>query len=65
MNLCYGHAEGAVVKAGQIVEAGDHIGHAGFAVAWHCHFMVNMRKDALGLGDRDPRPVVDYSRGKK
>jgi murein DD-endopeptidase MepM/ murein hydrolase activator NlpD len=60
MNLCYGHAEGAVVKAGQTVEAGDHIGHAGFANAWHTHFMVNMRKDALGLGDRDPKPVVDY-----
>jgi murein DD-endopeptidase MepM/ murein hydrolase activator NlpD len=65
MNLCYGHAEGAVVKAGQTVEPGQRIGHAGFANAWHCHFMVNSRNDALGLGDRDPRPVVDFARGKK
>jgi hypothetical protein len=62
MNLCYGHAEHATVKTGQVVEAGDQIGHAGFANAWHVHFMVNMRKDVLGLGDRDPKPVVDFAR---
>jgi murein DD-endopeptidase MepM/ murein hydrolase activator NlpD len=61
MNLCYGHAEHATVKAGQVVEAGDRIGTAGFANAWHVHFMVNMRSDAKGLGDRDPKPVVDFA----
>jgi murein DD-endopeptidase MepM/ murein hydrolase activator NlpD len=62
MNLCYGHAEHATVKVGQTVEAGQMIGHAGFANAWHTHFMVNMRGDTKGVGDRDPKPVVDYAR---
>lgn len=61
LNFCYGHAEGAVVTAGQRVKAGDHLGHAGLAVAWHVHAMVNGRSDALGLGDRDPRPFIDYA----
>lgn len=61
-NFCYGHAEHATVRAGQVVKAGQVIGRAGFANAWHVHFMVNGRKDALGLGDRDPRPFVDYAR---
>lgn len=62
MNLCYGHAEHATVKAGQTVKAGDVIGKAGFANAWHTHFMVNMRADTKGVGDRDPKPVVDFAR---
>lgn len=62
MNLCYGHAEHATVKAGDVVEAGHVIGLAGFANAWHCHFMVNMRADTKGVGDRDPRPVIDFAR---
>lgn len=60
LDICYGHAEGAVVKVGQVVNAGDHIGHAGFANAWHVHLMLNTRSDTLGLGDRDPRPVYEY-----
>jgi murein DD-endopeptidase MepM/ murein hydrolase activator NlpD len=62
MNLCYGHAEHAKVKAGQEVHAGDVIGEAGFANAWHVHFMVNMRADTRGVGDRDPRPVLDSAK---
>lgn len=62
MNLCYGHAEHATVKVGQVMQPGDTIGNAGFANAWHVHFMVNMRTDAKGVGDRDPRPVIDYAR---
>lgn len=61
MNLCYGHGEHAKVRAGQTVEAGDVIGAAGFANAWHVHFMVNMRTDTKGVGDRDPRPVLDFA----
>jgi murein DD-endopeptidase MepM/ murein hydrolase activator NlpD len=59
-NICYGHAEHPAVHVGQHVQAGHRIGHAGFANAWHIHFMVNHRSDTKGVGDRDPRPVIDY-----
>jgi murein DD-endopeptidase MepM/ murein hydrolase activator NlpD len=62
MNLCYGHAEHPTVKAGELVKAGDRIGTAGLAVAWHVHFMVNDNADTRGVGDRDPRPYYDYAR---
>jgi murein DD-endopeptidase MepM/ murein hydrolase activator NlpD len=64
MHFCYGHAEGASVKQGETVEAGQRIGHAGFARAWHVHFMLNMNSPVngfyRGVGDRNPRPVLDY-----
>jgi murein DD-endopeptidase MepM/ murein hydrolase activator NlpD len=62
LNMCYGHAEHATVREGQHVDAGDVIGKAGLANAWHVHFMVNHRSDSKGVGDRDPRPFVDYAR---
>lgn len=62
LNICYGHAENAKVQVGQKVVAGQPLGTAGFANAWHVHLMVNGRQDVLGLGDRDPRPFVDYAR---
>lgn len=62
LNMCYGHAEAPVVKVGQKVTAGQRIGTAGFANAWHVHFMVNGRSDNRGYGDRDPKPFVDYAR---
>ncbi len=64
----YGHAEKATVKVGDKVRAGQVIGHAGFANAWHVHFMANdgRRRSSdgryLGVGDRDPWPYVDYAR---
>jgi murein DD-endopeptidase MepM/ murein hydrolase activator NlpD len=61
MHFGYGHAEGAVVKVGQMVRAGQHIGHAGFANAWHVHFMVNGGSTMRGVGDRDPWPFVAYA----
>jgi murein DD-endopeptidase MepM/ murein hydrolase activator NlpD len=61
LNFCYGHAEHPVVKAGQHVKAGEVIGRAGMAVAWHVHAMVNARGDDRGLGDRDPMPYVRYA----
>jgi murein DD-endopeptidase MepM/ murein hydrolase activator NlpD len=64
LNLCYGHAEQATVAAGQTVEAGQVIGRAGYANAWHVHFMVNARADTKGIGDRDPRPIIDYARAQ-
>ena len=62
MHFGYGHAEKAVVKVGQIVRAGQKLGHAGFANAWHLHFMVNGGHTTKGIGDRDPMPFVDFAR---
>lgn len=62
MHFGYGHAEHAAVKEGDIVEAGTQIGNAGFANAWHVHFMVNDGTTTLGIGDRDPQRFVDYAR---
>jgi murein DD-endopeptidase MepM/ murein hydrolase activator NlpD len=61
LNFCYGHAEAPIVRVGDHVKAGDHIARAGFANAWHVHFMVNNRTDQRGVGDRDPMPYVDYA----
>ena len=60
-HIGYGHAEKAKVKVGQIVEAGTPIGHAGFANAWHIHLMYNTGATKMGIGNRDPKPLVDYS----
>lgn len=61
MHFGYGHCEHAKVHVGQIVKAGDPIALAGFANAWHIHFMVNGGGTTRGVGDRDPRPFVDYA----
>jgi murein DD-endopeptidase MepM/ murein hydrolase activator NlpD len=64
--LCfgYGHAEGFAVTRGETVEAGELVAHAGFANAWHLHFMANGGgfPKAIGHGDRDPMPFLDYAR---
>ena len=62
LNFVYGHAEHPLVKPGQRVKAGQKIGRAGFANAWHIHFCVNGRSDDRGVGDRDPMPFVNYAR---
>jgi hypothetical protein len=61
LNFGYGHAEGATVSVGDVVEAGDVIGRAGWAVLPHIHLMANARTDAKGVGDRDPMPFVKYA----
>ena len=61
MNLCYGHAEKPRVKVGDIVHAGQRICDAGFANAWHFHFMINHNPNTRGVGDRDPMPIVKYA----
>lgn len=62
MHFGYGHAEKAVVHEGQIVKAGQKLGHAGFARAWHLHFMVNAGNTMKGVGDRNPMPFVNYAK---
>lgn len=64
----YGHAEHATVHPGQLVQAGQRIGTAGFANAWHVHFMTNgggakfnSGDRPRGVGDRDPMPFVTYA----
>lgn len=61
LHIGYGHAEQATVRVGQTVRAGQKIGHAGFANAWHVHLMVNGGGTDRGIGDRDPLPFVEYA----
>lgn len=67
LNICYGHAEHAKVKVGDVVQAGQPIGKAGLAVVPHIHFMVNAlvpdpSSFVRGIGDRDPAPFYKYAR---
>lgn len=57
----YGHAEKSTVTVGQIVNAGDQIGRAGFANAWHIHLMYNDGSTDKGIGNRDPEPMLEYA----
>jgi murein DD-endopeptidase MepM/ murein hydrolase activator NlpD len=61
MHIGYGHAEKAKVRVGQTVEAGDVIGHAGLAVAWHIHLMVNNGRTTKGIGNINPEPLYRYA----
>ncbi len=61
MHFGYGHAEKATVRVGQKVKAGQAIGHAGFANAWHSHFFCNGGQTTKGIGDRDPWPYVAFA----
>lgn len=66
MHFGYGHAEGSDVKIGEKVEAGDKLGEAGLAVAWHIHLMANNGEFGLrGKGSMDPRRFVDYAIANK
>lgn len=68
MFIGYGHAEKPMVQVGEVVEAGQPICHAGFARAWHFHWMVNAggarftmeNGKPRGVGDRDPWPIIAY-----
>jgi murein DD-endopeptidase MepM/ murein hydrolase activator NlpD len=66
MHIGYGHAENATVEPGTEVKAGTVIGHVGYARAAHVHLMVNKIKPDngfyRGVGDRDPRPYLDFAR---
>lgn len=56
-----GHAEKARVKVGDIVRPGQHVANTGFANAWHIHLMYNDGSTTRGVGNRDPKPIVDFS----
>lgn len=61
MHIGYGHAEKARVKVDQTVRAGQVIGHAGLANAWHIHLMANTGDTMKGVGNLDPRPLLNYA----
>lgn len=60
-HIGYGHAEYARVRENDIVKAGDPIGHAGLAVAWHIHLMYNDGSSEKGIGSIDPRRILNYA----
>ena len=60
-HIGYGHSEKAVVRVGDVVEPGTKIGHAGLAVAWHIHLMYNNGSTSKGIGNLDPRAILDFA----
>lgn len=60
-HIGYGHCENAKVMVGQVVDAGDRIADAGLAVAWHIHLMYNDGSTVRGIGNKDPRDILDYA----
>jgi len=60
-HIGYGHCEHARVKVGEVLQAGEVIALAGFARAWHIHLMYNNGSTSKGIGNIDPRPILDYS----
>lgn len=66
MHFGYGHTEEATVRVGDSVKAGDVIGRIGWARAPHIHAMMNHEppRDGFyrGIGDRDPRPFLDWAK---
>lgn len=60
-HIGYGHCEHARVRVGEVLQAGEAIALAGFAKAWHIHLMYNDGSTSKGIGNRDPRAILDYS----
>lgn len=61
-HIGFGHVEKCPRKVGDIVEAGDKIGHSGLANAWHSHWMLNDGKTTKGIGNLDPRAALEYTK---
>jgi murein DD-endopeptidase MepM/ murein hydrolase activator NlpD len=61
-HIGYGHCEHARVSEGEIVQAGEVLALAGLAVAWHVHLMYNDGSTTRGVGNRDPRAILDYTK---
>lgn len=60
-HIGYGHCEHARVDVGDVVSAGDQIALAGFAKAWHIHLMYNDGSTTKGIGNIDPRAILNYA----
>lgn len=61
MHIGYGHCVHPRVRVGQIVEPGEVVALVGFANAAHIHLMVNTGRTSKGVGNIDPRPLIDYA----
>lgn len=62
MHIGYGHCEHPRVRVGQVVKAGEVVALVGLANVAHIHLMVNDGKvGKQGIGNIDPRPLVDYA----
>lgn len=61
-HLGFGHMEKAVVEIGDTVAAGKQLGRSGLANAWHIHWMLNNGETPLGVGNRDPRECLEYTK---
>lgn len=61
MHIGYGHCEHAMVKVGQVVEAGAPIAKAGLAVTHHVHLMANDGSTSKGIGTQDPRSLLNFA----
>lgn len=60
-HIGYGHVVHPSVKVGDIVDAGDVIGKVGYANAGHIHLMLNDGSTSMGIGNKNPRAILDYS----
>lgn len=60
-HIAYGHAEHPRVKVGDVVKAGTPIAKVGLANAWHIHLMYNTGNTTKGIGNVDPRAILDYA----
>lgn len=60
-HIGYGHCENAVVKEGDVLEAGDRVARVGLAVTRHVHLMENDGSTTKGIGNIDPRAILDYA----
>lgn len=61
-HIGFGHCENASVKVGQILDPGDKVAKVGIAnSSWHTHLMYNDGGTTRGVGNRDPRPMLDYA----
>jgi murein DD-endopeptidase MepM/ murein hydrolase activator NlpD len=61
LHIGYGHCVHPVVHVGQVVRPGEVVARVGFANAAHIHLMVNTGNTMEGVGNLDPKPLVDYA----
>ena len=60
-HIGYGHAEHPCVEVDDVVEPGQPIGKAGLANVSHIHLMLNTGRTKKGVGNKDPRAILEYS----